>query len=44
LFPRVSEAGRRTLDGHSQASIADELYPLVENILDELGRWLSTAR
>lgn len=37
----ISEAGRRTLEGHSQAKIADELYPVVENVLDELDRWLS---
>ena len=36
----ISEAGRRTLEGQSQAQIADELYPVVENILDELDRWL----
>ena len=35
----ISEAGRRTLDGQSQAQIADELYPIVENVLDELDRW-----
>jgi AcrR family transcriptional regulator len=37
----ISEAGRRTREGQSQAQIADELYPIVENILDELDRWLS---
>jgi AcrR family transcriptional regulator len=37
----ISEAGRRTRDGQSQAEIADELRPVVENILDELNRWLS---
>ena len=37
----ISEAGQRTRDGHSQAEIADELRPMVENILDELDRWLS---
>src|ERR1700691_1927450 len=36
----ISESGRRTLEGQSQAQIADELYPVVENILDELDRWL----
>jgi AcrR family transcriptional regulator len=39
----ISEAGQRTLDGQSQAKIADELYPIVENILDELDRWLSVS-
>jgi AcrR family transcriptional regulator len=37
----ISEAGQRTRDGQSQAEIADELRPVVENILDELNRWLS---
>ena len=40
----ISEAGQRTGDGQSQAKIADELYPIVENILDELDRWLSVSR
>jgi len=39
----ISDAGRRTRDGQSQAKIADELRPLVENILDELDRWLSVS-
>ncbi len=39
----ISEAGRRTGEGQSQAKIADELYPIVENILDELDRWLSVS-
>jgi AcrR family transcriptional regulator len=39
----ISDAGRRTLEGQSQAEIADELYPMVENILDELDRWLSVS-
>src|ERR1700761_3407917 len=29
----VSEAGRRTLEGQSQAEIAGELYPIAENII-----------
>jgi AcrR family transcriptional regulator len=37
----ISEAGRRTRAGQTQAAIADDLYPVVENILDELDRWLS---
>jgi AcrR family transcriptional regulator len=40
----ISEAGRRTRDGQSQAQIADELYPIVENILDELDRWFGAPR
>jgi hypothetical protein len=37
----VPAAGRRTLEGQSQARIADELYPMLERIVDELDRWLS---
>ena len=37
----IIDAGRRTRDGQSQAEIADELRPVVENILDELDRWMS---
>jgi AcrR family transcriptional regulator len=40
----ISEAGARTREGQSQAKIADELYPVVENILDELDRWFSVSR
>ena len=39
----ISDAGRRTRDGQSQAEIADELRPMVEKILDELDRWLSVS-
>jgi AcrR family transcriptional regulator len=39
----ISEAGRRTCEGQSQAQIADELYPIVEDMLDELDRWLSVS-
>jgi hypothetical protein len=27
--------------GQSQLEIADELHPIIENVLDELDRWLS---
>jgi AcrR family transcriptional regulator len=37
----ISEAGRRTLEGQSQAVIADELEPVVGNILDAIDRWLA---
>ena len=37
----ISEAGCRTREGESQASIADALHPMVERIIDELDRWLS---
>ena len=39
----IREAGRRTREGQSQARIADELYPMVERIVDELDRWLSVS-
>ena len=39
----IGEVGRRTREGQSQAEIADELYPIVENLLDELDRWLSVS-
>jgi AcrR family transcriptional regulator len=39
----ITDAGQRTRDGQSQAEIADELRPMVENILDELNRWLSAS-
>lgn len=39
----ISDAGQRTRDGQSQAEIADELRPAVENMLDELDRWLSVS-
>jgi AcrR family transcriptional regulator len=35
----ITEAGRRTREGQSQAEIADELYLVTENLLDELDRW-----
>ena len=40
----ISEAGRRTREGQSQARIADELYLMLERIVDELDRWLSPGR
>jgi hypothetical protein len=39
----IIDAGQRTRDGQSQAEIADELRPVVENILDELDCWLSVS-
>jgi AcrR family transcriptional regulator len=39
----IIDAGQRTRDGQSQAEIADELRPVVENILDELDRWLTVS-
>jgi hypothetical protein len=39
----IGEAGQRTLKGQSQAQIADELYPIMEDVIDELDRWLSAS-
>lgn len=39
----ISEAGRRTREGQGQAQIADELYPVVGHLLDELDRWFSVS-
>ena len=39
----ISEAGRRTREGQSQPEIADELHPVVGNLLDELDRWFSLS-
>jgi AcrR family transcriptional regulator len=37
----ISEAGRRAVDGESQAQVADEVRLMMENVLDELDRWLT---
>ena len=39
----ISEAGRRTTEGQSQARIADELHPAIEAIIDDLDRWLASG-
>jgi len=39
----IDETGRRTREGQTQAQIADELYPIVKGVLDELDRWLSAS-
>jgi len=39
----ISESGRRTADGQSQEQIADELYSLVGNLVDELDLWFSVS-
>jgi AcrR family transcriptional regulator len=38
----LNHAGRGTSEGHSQTEIADELYPIIEAVLDELDRWFTT--
>jgi AcrR family transcriptional regulator len=38
----LNHAGRGTSDGRSQTEIADELYPIIEAVLDELERWFTT--
>jgi AcrR family transcriptional regulator len=40
----ISDTGRRTVDGQSQSQIADELYAVVGNIVDELDMWFAAAR
>ena len=37
----ISEAGERTRAGQSQRRIVAELEPIIENVLDEINRWLS---
>lgn len=39
----LSEAGAKTRDGQSQAAIVDELFPMMESILDELDRWFTAS-
>jgi AcrR family transcriptional regulator len=39
----ISQAGQRTRDGQSPAKIAEALYPMIENVLDELDRWFSAS-
>jgi AcrR family transcriptional regulator len=39
----ISEAGERTCKGHSQAKIADELYPIIGEMIDELDRWFQVS-
>jgi len=38
----IADAGRRTVEGQSQEKIADELYPVIANVLDQLDRWFSS--
>ncbi|OQR59675.1 TetR family transcriptional regulator [Streptomyces maremycinicus] len=37
----ISHVAGRTREGLGQVEIADALYPMVENVLDELERWFS---
>lgn len=39
----IGESGRRTREGQSQATIADELYQMIESVLDELDRWFTLS-
>jgi AcrR family transcriptional regulator len=39
----ISEAGNRTREGQSQAKIADELYPIIAEMVDELDRWFQVS-
>ena len=37
----ISEGGRRAANGESQEQVADEVLLMMENVLDELDRWLT---
>jgi AcrR family transcriptional regulator len=39
----ISEAGSRARKGQSQAKIADELYPIIGAMVDELDRWFQVS-
>ncbi len=39
----ISEAGNRTRKSHSQAKIADELYPIIGEMVDELDLWFQIS-
>ena len=39
----IGEAGNRTRKGQSQAKIADELYPIIGQVMDELDRWFQVS-
>jgi AcrR family transcriptional regulator len=39
----INEAGERTRKGQSQAKIADELYPIIAEMMDELDRWFQVS-
>ncbi len=39
----IDEAGNRTRKGQSQAKIADELYPIIRHMVDELDRWFRVS-
>jgi AcrR family transcriptional regulator len=39
----ISESGRRTREGQSQAEVAVELYSMVGNALDELDSWFKLS-
>ena len=40
----ISEAGQRTHNGQDQEQIADELHPIIANVLNELHRWFSASK
>jgi AcrR family transcriptional regulator len=40
----ISESGRRTREGQSQAAIADQLHSMVGNCLDELDSWFGLSQ
>lgn len=40
----IIDAGRRTVEGQSQARIAKEMQPMMARVLDELDRWFTSSR
>jgi AcrR family transcriptional regulator len=39
----ISEVGQRSREGQSPAQIAEELYPVIENVLNELDHWFGVS-
>jgi hypothetical protein len=39
----ISEVGQRSRGGQSPARIAEELYPVIENVLNELDHWFGVS-
>ena len=39
----ISDVGQRSREGQSPVQIAEELYPIIENVLNELDHWFSVS-
>jgi AcrR family transcriptional regulator len=39
----ISDVGQRSREGQSPAQIAEELYPIIENVLNELDHWFGVS-